>query len=154
VSVLLTAPSTTRRLITAELEAIVRRRASEEQPIEALGHDSCERRAMRVFLGPDHDVWLLRWPPGTRVTPHDHGDSVGAFSVLEGALIELRWRDSIPDRRLVVPGEAVCVERGVVHDVVATRRVSYSLHAYSPPLDTMSFYDVSSPEPLVKAGYR
>jgi hypothetical protein len=33
------------------------------------------------------------------------------------------------------------VERGVVHDVVATAATSVSVHAYSPPLTRMSFYD-------------
>jgi quercetin dioxygenase-like cupin family protein len=141
-----TAAWTIRPLSTAELAAIVCRQARAALPMEALGRDARERNGIRVVHTPEYDVWLLRWPPRTRVTPHDHGHSAGAFSVLDGELIELRWRSSVPDCRLVTPGEVVSVGRGVVHDVVATTRVAYSVHAYSPPLQTMSFYDVPSPE--------
>ena len=137
--------SMVRTLSTAELGAIVSERARDAHPLVALGGDTHERNGIRVLQTPDYDVWLLRWPPGTRVTPHDHGDSSGAFTVLRGQLIELRWRESIPECQLVTSGETVLVERGVVHDVVATKRVSYSLHAYSPPLETMSFYEVPTP---------
>jgi predicted metal-dependent enzyme (double-stranded beta helix superfamily) len=140
---------TTRGLATPELQALVRRLSHQVHPLPtlALGHDAeaGERNGMRILCTPDYDVWLLRWPPGTRVTPHDHGDSAGAFVVVEGELIELRWHSSIPECRLVTSGEAVAVARGVVHDVVATNRVAYSIHAYSPPLEAMSFYDVPSP---------
>jgi predicted metal-dependent enzyme (double-stranded beta helix superfamily) len=143
---------TTRGLATAELQAIVRRLCRQAHPLHglALGHDAGERSGRRIFWTPDYDVWLLRWPPGTRVTPHDHGDSAGAFAVVDGELIELRWHGSVPECRLVAAREAVAVERGVVHDVVATNRVAYSVHVYSPPLEAMSFYDV--PSPATQAG--
>jgi quercetin dioxygenase-like cupin family protein len=141
--------SATRPLTTAELETVVCLQAREAQPLGALGNDTGERNGMRVFRTPDYDVWLLRWPPGSRVTPHDHGDSAGAFVVVDGELIELRWQGSIPECRLVGAGETTSFERGVVHDVVATNRVAYSLHAYSPPLQAMSFYDVPAPAPQV-----
>ena len=102
---------------------------------------------MRILWTPGYDVWLLRWPPGTRVTPHDHGESAGAFTVVEGELIELRWHSSSTECRLVGAGDFVSIARGVVHDVIATNQVAYSLHAYSPPLETMCFYAVPSPVP-------
>ena len=104
-----------------------------------------ERSGVRILQTVDYDVWLLRWPPGTRVTPHDHGDSAGAFAVLEGELLELRWQTSLPECRLVTPGMMVSFKSGVVHDVVAANQVAYSVHAYSPPLETMSFYDMPVP---------
>jgi Cysteine dioxygenase type I len=136
-----------RPLSTAELEVVVCRQAQEAQPLQALGHHAGARSGVRIFRTPDYDVWLLRWPPATRVTPHDHGDSAGAFAVVNGELIELRWHGSVPACRLVIAGETVPVERGVVHDVVATNRVAYSVHAYSPPLEVMSFYEVPAPAP-------
>jgi hypothetical protein len=141
--------SETRLLSTAELEATVCRLAGHRHPCDALGDDPGERNGIRLLRTPDYDVWLLRWPPGSRVTPHDHGDSAGAFTVLDGELTELRWQGAIPECRLVRPGEAVSVERGMVHDVVATNGVAYSLHAYSPPLQAMSFYDLPAPAPQV-----
>jgi quercetin dioxygenase-like cupin family protein len=134
----------TRPLTTDELEAVVCRQAREAHPFHALGHDADERNGMRLLRTPDYDVWLLRWPPGSRVTPHDHGDSAGAFTVVDGELMELRWRGSVPECRLVSTDETVSIARGVVHDVLATNRVAFSVHAYSPPLEAMSFYGVPS----------
>ncbi|HTU36858.1 MAG TPA: cysteine dioxygenase family protein [Acidimicrobiales bacterium] len=138
--------SEVRSLTTAELRTVLAQEAREARRLTAaLGCDTDERGGIRIRHEHGYDVWLLRWPPGTRVTPHDHGDSSGAFLVLDGDLIELRWQDSIPECRLVSSGETVLVERGVVHDVVATNRVAYSIHAYSPPLEAMSFYQVPFP---------
>jgi predicted metal-dependent enzyme (double-stranded beta helix superfamily) len=141
------AVSSTRPLTTAELAATVRRLSRRSHPLHALGHDTGARNGLRILRSPDYEIWLLRWPPGTRVTPHDHGDSAGAFAVVDGELIELRWHASTPECRLVTPGETIPVARGVVHDVVATNRVAYSIHAYSPPLAAMSFYDLPSLSP-------
>jgi len=49
-----------------------------------------ERAAIRVLSTDAYDAWLIWWPPTTSVTPHDHGESAGAFSVLAGALQEFR----------------------------------------------------------------
>jgi quercetin dioxygenase-like cupin family protein len=145
--------SRVRPLISAELESIVRRLSRETHAARALDRDSSARDGVRIHSTRDFDAWLLRWPPGTRVNPHDHGDSAGAFTVLEGELIELRWHASIPECRLVAAGDVVSIASGVVHDVVATNRVACSIHAYSPPLQTMSFYEVASPAPRGQGGW-
>lgn len=89
------------------------------------------------------DVWLLGWPPGTCVEPHDHGASAGAFTVVRGTLIEVRWSGE-QRRRVVAPGEVISIAARVVHDVLAGDAAevppAVSLHAYSPPLRTMGFY--------------
>jgi hypothetical protein len=90
----------------------------------------------------DYDAWLLRWPAGTAVSPHDHGGSRGAFVVVSGELTELRWGPAGWRTRLVREGDVVGIERDVVHDVVARGPApSLSVHAYSPPLAEMGFYD-------------
>ena len=106
-----------------------------------LGDDPLRRSGMRLDATKDYEVWLLRWPPGTRVSPHDHGDSAGAFAVMSGELMELRWNEPIPESRVIGRGDTVTIEQGVVHDVVAMSGPSYSVHVYSPPLKDMSFYD-------------
>jgi quercetin dioxygenase-like cupin family protein len=62
------------------------------------------------------------------------------FAVIKGTLTELRWNGPIPEQRTVRAGEAVLVDRGVIHDVLASDTTAYSIHVYSPPLVTMSFY--------------
>lgn len=89
------------------------------------------------------DVWLLRWPQGTSVDPHDHGSSVGGFAVVVGVLEEIRWRDGVRSSHAVAPGQAVTVEQGAVHDVVGVTDGALSVHVYSPPLREMTFYDES-----------
>jgi mannose-6-phosphate isomerase-like protein (cupin superfamily) len=102
-----------------------------------------QRTGRRVTATGDYDVWLLRWPPGTSVTPRDHGGSAGAFMVVSGEVEEVRWRGAIRRSRLVGPGEVVTFDRGVAHDVLGGPQLSVTLHVYSPPLASMSYYDES-----------
>lgn len=124
-----------------------------------------DRTGARVLSTEAYDVWLLRWPQGTSVDPHDHGRSAGGFAVVAGALEEVRWRDGAPVSRVVLPGQSVTVGRGVVHDVVGLTRGALSVHVYTPPLREMAFYDpsgqnvvrretVESPELVAGAGAR
>jgi quercetin dioxygenase-like cupin family protein len=102
------------------------------------------RTSFRLLATEECDVWLLRWPPGTGVTPHDHGGSSGAFTVVSGELTEVRWDAALPYERFVSPGQVVSIEAGVVHDVLARgTSPALSIHAYSPPLSSMGFYDVT-----------
>lgn len=100
-----------------------------------------ERTGVRALATADYDVWLLRWPRGTSVDPHDHGPSEGGFAVVAGALEEVRWHAGRRVSRVLLPGEAVTVERGAVHDVVGASDGALSVHVYSPPLREMTFYD-------------
>ena len=145
--------SRARPLTSAELEGIVRRLSQETLPAGQLGRAAGERDGVRIHSSSDYDAWLLRWPPGTRVNPHDHGESAAAFTVLVGELIELRWRASIPECCLLSVGDVVSIASGVVHDVIATNVVAYSIHVYSPPLQTMSFYEVPAPAPHSQGGW-
>jgi quercetin dioxygenase-like cupin family protein len=109
------------------------------------------RTSLRLLATEEYDVWLLRWPPGTSVTPHDHGCSSGAFTVVRGELTEVRWDAALPYERFVSPGQVVSIEAGVVHDVVAHgTSPALSIHAYSPPLSSMGFYDVGGQGLLVR----
>lgn len=93
------------------------------------------------------DVWLISWLPSQGTQLHDHGGSSGAFTVLSGTLTEavpcgfggrLSIRDSVPSARLV----------SGVRSPLHPRRAQYvgrsavSVHAYSPPLTSMTYYDV------------
>jgi hypothetical protein len=108
-----------------------------------------ERWHQRLYRDRRLDVWLISWLPeqGTRL--HDHGGSSGAFTVLSGTLTE-----SVPsgyqDARMQVrdtalsAGSSVRFGRHYIHDVRnLAQRPAISVHAYSPPLTSMTFYDVA-----------
>jgi mannose-6-phosphate isomerase-like protein (cupin superfamily) len=106
-----------------------------------LGASSEQRDALRIFVTPEYDAWLIRWPLATSVTPHDHGESAGAYTVVNGELLETRWHRGLQRGRHVGPGEVVTIRRGSVHDVTGVDATSLSVHVYSPPLTSMSYYD-------------
>ena len=98
------------------------------------------RTGFRILVTERYDAWLLRWPVGTAVSPHHHGDSEAAFAVSSGALRETRWLDGRREERLLTHGQGTSVGQGVVHDVAAEIE-ALSVHVYSPPLVRMAFFD-------------
>jgi hypothetical protein len=96
------------------------------------------------------DVWLLTWVTDTGTDLHDHGDSAGAFTVVTGALEEVR--PDGPNGELLVTtlhtGDVRVIEEGVVHDVRSPSLApAISIHAYSPPLREMTFYEAGEGGP-------
>jgi hypothetical protein len=89
-------------------------------------------------------VRLLSWQNDRSSDWHDHGGSSGAFYVADGALSE-RYRGddgvAIASRRLAA-GQHGAFGPSHVHDVVhAAGRPAVSVHAYSPPLTGLTYYD-------------
>jgi predicted metal-dependent enzyme (double-stranded beta helix superfamily) len=101
-----------------------------------------ERWWTRLHTDAAVDVWLLSWLPGSATQLHDHGGSTAAFTVVQGALREVRLDRSghrVTKQRRV--GAATVVPPRVIHDVNgASAEPAVSIHAYSPPLTTMNFY--------------
>lgn len=98
------------------------------------------------------NVWLISWVPGHTTELHDHGGSLGALTVLSGALHEYRWDGERLHRRRLDAGDQAAFPLGWVHDVVRARgsapadppaSATLSVHAYSPPLTAMSYYEVT-----------
>jgi hypothetical protein len=133
-------------LRTAQLAAIVREVAADTaswRPLVQFG--TTERWWTRLRADDDLDVWLLTWLTGTGTDLHDHGGSVAAFTVVEGVLNEVRaYRRGEPMTISTVrPNGVREVAADVVHDVSNPSRLpAISIHAYSPPLESMTFYDV------------
>jgi hypothetical protein len=108
----------------------------------------------RVHGDDELDVWLISWVPGHSTELHDHGGSLGALTVLSGSLNEFRWDGSALRRRRLEAGDQAGFPLGWVHDVVwaprtvtgsesASKSPTLSVHAYSPPLTAMSYYEVT-----------
>ncbi|MGV0626771.1 cysteine dioxygenase [Mycolicibacter minnesotensis] len=96
------------------------------------------------------DIWLISWVPGHATELHDHGDSLGALTVLSGALDEFHWDGSKLVNRRLDAGDQAAFSRGWVHDVTwappppsEAAGPTLSVHAYSPPLGQMSYYEVT-----------
>jgi quercetin dioxygenase-like cupin family protein len=108
-------------------------------------HDPDGRRPVRLMATEAYEVWVIGWVKGQSVRPHDHGGSAAAVIVTEGALAEVAL---MGNERKLVPGEVHRLGPGVVHDVVNTSDVpATSVHVYSPPLSTMTYYDPVTWEP-------
>jgi hypothetical protein len=103
------------------------------------------RRFARLLRTPAYEAWLIAWDAAADLELHDHGGSQGAFHVVEGVLVEAYTdlADPLPLRTLPVgTGEERQVPVTRVHRVWNPwpgRAVS--VHVYSPPLSSMTFYD-------------
>jgi hypothetical protein len=109
--------------------------------------DPLDRWHTRLPGGAYADVWLISWTTDQAAELHDHGGSLGALTVVRGTLTEHRWLPTTRPPRLVgrgLPaGTSVGFPVGYVHDVVnAGPERALSVHAYSPPLTAMSYYQV------------
>lgn len=98
----------------------------------------------RLYADTNVEFWLITWLTDTGTDLHDHGESAAAFVVAEGSVEEVR-PGSAPGTCDVVrlrAGSGRRVEPGVIHDVRNPGpEPAISLHAYSPPLSAMQYYD-------------
>jgi predicted metal-dependent enzyme (double-stranded beta helix superfamily) len=113
-------------------------------------HDPDGRQPVRLLATERYEVWAIGWTTGQNVRVHDHGDSTGAFVVTEGELSEV-----LPSggggavERVLGVGRLRHLALGTVHDVVnRAAEPATSIHVYSPPLTTMTYYDAATFEPL------
>ena len=111
---------------------------SDGLPIDARWH-------ARVHTDDDLDVWLISWVPGHTTELHDHAGSLGALTVLSGVLHEYRWDGRQLRNRRLKAGDQAAFPLGWVHDVSGD---AISVHAYSPPLTAMSYYEVTARQTL------
>jgi hypothetical protein len=114
-----------------------------------------ERWFTRIFGDDEVDLWLISWAPGQSTELHDHGGSLGALTVVSGSLRETRWDGRRLRRRRLNAGDQAGFPLGWVHDVVwapesaaAPVAPTLSVHAYSPPLTAMSYYEVNERQML------
>jgi hypothetical protein len=118
--------------------------------LPAGGPPTDERWFTRLHGDDELDVWLISWVPEHSTEIHDHGGSLGALTVVSGALSESRWDGGALRERRLDAGDQAGFPLGWVHDVVwapsrpaAIQAPTLSVHAYSPPLTAMSYYEVT-----------
>jgi hypothetical protein len=125
--------------------------------VPAGGVPTDDRWFVRLHGDDEVDVWLISWVPGHRTELHDHGGSLGAATLLSGSLDEFRWDGERLRCRRLKAGDQAGFPLGWVHDVLwapsgprtsvtslsGPQEPSLSVHAYSPPLTVMSYYEVT-----------
>jgi predicted metal-dependent enzyme (double-stranded beta helix superfamily) len=101
-----------------------------------------ERRYELLELTDELEIWAIHWPQGQGLELHDHGGSVGALWVTEGSLAEHYVQsEGKLGRRSIVAGGGAAFGPHYIHDVVnAEAAPATSVHAYSPPMASMTFY--------------
>jgi Cysteine dioxygenase type I len=132
-----------------------------------------DRWFARLYGDDEVDIWLISWVPGHSTELHDHGGSLGALTLLSGSLDEFRWDGERLRLRRLEAGDQAGFPLGWVHDVVwapsrpapavppvtvsslprvtppsAPQGPTLSVHAYSPPLTVMSYYEVTGQHTL------
>lgn len=143
-------PPVARRLTGAELVAITTAVAREVQAgCHVVEADSENRWHVRLRQDDDVDVWLISWTQDQGTQLHDHGGSSGAFTVVQGVLDEAVWTRGGLREQERAAGATVAFGPHYVHDVRNTRwATAVSVHAYSPPLSLMRYYDAEDDELL------
>ena len=119
--------------------------------LPAGGIPESRRWFTRIHGDDELDIWLISWVPGHPTELHDHGGSLGALTVLSGSLNEFRWDGRSLRHRRLDAGDQAGFPLGWVHDVVwapgpitgTAPSSTLSVHAYSPPLTAMSYYEVT-----------
>lgn len=130
-------------LTETELVALVTRYAAEpDRWRHLLTFDSAQRQWAKLPSPEGVDVWVLMWLPDQATELHDHGDSTAAYTVLSGAVEEVRPVPGGLRTSRLVAGQTRWLPPGAIHDVRgAADGPAVSLHAYSPPLARMTWYD-------------
>jgi predicted metal-dependent enzyme (double-stranded beta helix superfamily) len=110
-----------------------------------------ERHYELVLRTDECEVWVIAWGAGSRLPLHDHGESAGAFELVQGELSEVHTSgdaDAALVANRLVAGSRRAMAPGDVHEVHNPGvDVAISVHAYSPPLTEMRYYGLTRVAP-------
>jgi predicted metal-dependent enzyme (double-stranded beta helix superfamily) len=112
--------------------------------------DADDRWHQRIYRDPRVDIWLISWLPSQSTELHDHGGSSGVFTVLTGELTEALPSFGARIREVQrSAGATVSFGPHYIHDVRnMSAAPAVSVHAYSPPLTSMNYYDLDETGPV------
>jgi mannose-6-phosphate isomerase-like protein (cupin superfamily) len=139
-------PTTSAPLSLAELAELTSSVAEDVRAgLYEIHADAESRWHVRIRCDDRADVWLISWTTDQATQLHDHGGSSGAFTVVSGELSEATWTPG-PEQLTEISrteGDSVVFGEHYVHDVRNVQpETAVSVHAYSPPLSLMNYYDV------------
>ncbi|MES1246976.1 MAG: cysteine dioxygenase family protein [Actinomycetota bacterium] len=142
-------PDVSRDLSRAELRDVVEAVADDREAWEPhVHHDPDSRHFVQLHRDPHLDVWLICWTNSQDTGLHDHDVSAGAVHVCRGNLLEdrLELREGMLERVWVDrrAGATFDFDASHVHAVrhPQGRAPAVSIHAYSPALWRMGYYDI------------
>jgi Cysteine dioxygenase type I len=104
-------------------------------PSEPAARTSLSERRYELLLSTaQYNAWLVHWPVGSGLQPHDHAGSAGAFSVVCGVLEEDNAVNGGAAPRRVESGTTVWFTADHVH-ALANRGLigATAVHVYAPP---------------------
>jgi predicted metal-dependent enzyme (double-stranded beta helix superfamily) len=129
-----------------ELEVLVQSLAARPDLWRHLvAHSPVERLYTRLHLDQNLEVWLICWSRLQDTGFHDHDRSRGAVAVVDGALAERRLSlgPASPTAAVFAEDSSFSFGAAHIHDVSQTGpAAATSIHAYSPRLGQMGFYEV------------
>lgn len=129
------------------LRAIAAGLARVQQPVPSSGASDAPQSS-RLLATAFYDVWLITWPDGSGLEPHDHGNVRSVLRVVDGELTEI-FSDRVerldPAVRILPRGSSTCAEPSVVHALTNRSGAdATTLHVYSPPLIDVTFFDLAA----------
>jgi len=117
-----------------------------------IAFDEQSRWYQRIYRDQRVDVQLISWLPDQGTQLHDHGGSSGSFTVISGKLSEAvfvrsgRNAGQLREREHKA-GRSVGFDSRYVHDVRnLSDEPAVSVHAYSPALTSMTYYNIEAGE--------
>jgi quercetin dioxygenase-like cupin family protein len=114
-----------------------------EEPVSG-GTDDPNARSTRLIATALYDVWLITWPSGSSIGPHDHGGARSVLQVVEGELTETfsdQPEDGRSRTRVLRKGDATRGEPPFLHELVNDSGAeATSVHVYSPPLSDLTLF--------------
>jgi len=135
----------TGRLSEAQLDELTVRVAARPDLWADLVVDDAEERWWLVLnCSANYEIRVITWERDQSTDWHDHGGSSGAFALVSGVLREgRRDADAVHvEWRRIEPGDHHGFDASFIHDVVHEEgSPAVSIHAYSPPLTVLTYYD-------------
>ena len=132
------------QLSPAQLLRTARLVAADPALLSMMDPDEKESRWLELDSTPDLQIWLLSWPAGTHNYWHDHGESVGAFQVIAGTLLEQTSRKHRREFRTLIAGEGRSFGQNHLHHLANVRPgTALSVHVYASRLTSATRYEIT-----------
>ena len=126
------------------LQLIASGLAQTQRALPEDNNNATAARSIRLIATALYDVWLISWPEGTSIGPHDHGGARSVLHVVAGELTETFSDQLDVGARLVRVlrrGDSAYGDVSLLHELTNRSGLeATSLHVYSPPLSDLTFF--------------